>query len=755
MSCIIRTTTLSSPIREYGGIRSLALRIGLLSLLIVACAEPPPGEQVQHRGGVVARVGEESIDRRDVEEFAASLLPGLRSEQEDAAARRDYLQTLIDEKLLVLEARARGLDTTTQADFEYAFRKHIVGQYERRHLHPLVSTTQQEVRERLVRDGLDKERLLSWLVVNTEEEAIRIRQRLQEGEDFAELARLHSIDERNAAAGGEVGFFDGSSLRMGLSIQLFRELEPGEVSEPVPAGDAYLLIRFTEERESRNHRQHREAYQAIHREKLAVERRPLVEELAYESDLSLQREGLAILVSKTPGGTSRPEFTPDELATVLYEYEGGKVTVGDYDFAFRKVGRMPGLGDRAVVEKGAQIWVLPDIMIWEEARKLGYHESLPALEWKKRKEVELLLMALRRTAVQDQVEVHEEEARQLYLAQPDLFVDSDQIWIEEILVDDLDQATALRQRLESGEQFDELVHLSKRQGAGDDGHLHLHAHRRAKYGDLVDEALAAEVGQLVGPVKVPQGYSVFRVLEKSRGELRPFAEAKKQATAILRLRREEQRFNSLVSDLRQKYADQVRIFERELSAVKLPVDDAYVRKQEATRDSLHDLALTHAAEADFEAAYAELENALRVEGVGSAYTHRLLAFIHSNRGQYDEAEKALWQAIEADSSGAEARYELAVLYSKQGRPEEAESSLMRALGLNPAYKEAWNELGGLYTEAGRHDEADRALKRALEIDSNYAEAYYNLSRLLSAQGQAEEATAMLNRFESLSSSPTR
>ena len=195
----------------------------------------------------------------------------------------------------------------------------------------------------------------------------------------------------------------------------------------------------------------------------------------------------------------------------------------------------------------------------------------------------LLLMALRRTAVRDQVEVHEEEARQLYLAQPDLFMDSDQIWIEEILVDDVDEARVLRQRLESGEQFDDLAHLSKRAGT-EDGHLHLHAHRRAKYGDLVDAALAAELGQLVGPVKVPQGYSVFRVLEKSSGELMPFAEVKKQATAILRLRREEQRFNNLVSDLRQKYADQVRIFEPDLNAVKLPVDDAYVRRQEAIRD---------------------------------------------------------------------------------------------------------------------------------------------------------------------------
>ena len=127
----------------------------------------------------------------------------LRPEKEGDAARRDYLQTLIDEKLLVLDARRRGIDTTRafQAGYQYAVRRHVVDQYERRHLHPLVSISGQEVRARLARDGLDHQRLLSWIVVETEGEAARIRRRLEEGADFAGLARLHSIDERSCRDG--------------------------------------------------------------------------------------------------------------------------------------------------------------------------------------------------------------------------------------------------------------------------------------------------------------------------------------------------------------------------------------------------------------------------------------------------------------------------------------------------------------------------------------------------------------------------
>ncbi len=760
---------------------------GCLPLLVVACADTPPGEQPDPPSAVVARVGEESIDRREVEEFGASLLPGLRPEKGGDAARRDYLQTLIDEKLLVLEARSRGIDTSSafQADYQYALRRHIVDLYERRHLHPHVSIAEQEVRDRLARDGLDHERLLSWIVVETEEQATRILRRLEEGADFAELARLHSIDKRFVETGGEVGFVDGSVVsRVGIPVQLFHELESGEVSEPLPSGGAYLLVRFTEEREESSPRNRRRARADLGKEKLAVERRALVEELTYGSGLSLKPEGLAILVGKEPGGTSRPKLTPAEAATTLFTYEEGEITVGDYDWAFRQLGRMPGLGDSVAVVEAARVWVLPDIMIREAARKLGYHQTPAVLGWKKRKEVELLLMALRRM-VRDQVEVGEEDARQFYLDHPDLFVETPQIWIQEILVDDPEAAAAVRQRLESGEPFEDLAHLTERPGT-ENGNLHMHGHQRARYGELVDQGLAADVGQLVGPVQVPQGYSVFRVVERSEGKFQPFAAAERRATASLRVRREEELFNSLVAEVREKYADRVRIFEPELGAIQLPEDDL---RQLAARDSVydlgiahaqkgrtaeaieafrtairidstflssyHDLALAHAAEGDFEAAYAEMENALRVGGEGSAYTYRLLAFFHSNQGRYEEAEKALWQATEVDSNGEEAHYELGVLYNRQGRPGEAESSFMQALRLDPAYKEVWNELGGLYTNAGRHDEADRALRRALEIDSGYAQAYYNLSQLRSAQGQAEEATALLKRFESLSGSPAK
>ncbi|MCY3792404.1 MAG: hypothetical protein OXH63_26795, partial [Gemmatimonadetes bacterium] len=76
--------------------------IGLLCIL-VTCSQDP-------RENIVAVVGERQITAGDLRKFALNLLPGLRSNEEGQKAREDYLQTLIDRQVLLLEAYDQGLD---------------------------------------------------------------------------------------------------------------------------------------------------------------------------------------------------------------------------------------------------------------------------------------------------------------------------------------------------------------------------------------------------------------------------------------------------------------------------------------------------------------------------------------------------------------------------------------------------------------------------------------------------------------------
>ena len=536
--------------------------------LFAACSPSPPEEPV------VALVGEEPIYKSEVEEFAASLLPGLRSKQSGQKARLDYLQTLIDEKLLVRRARDQGLDTTRSFATEAAraFRDKVVDYYQQQHLSPRVTVTDGEIQERFIKDGFNRERALSRLVVQTEEEAARLREQWEQGADFAVLAREHSLDQSRASQGGYMGFISRPwALRMHIPAQTFDSLATSAVSRPLPLGKAYQLIRFAEERDADPALYRRQIERRIRREKTAIQRRALAEELTYELGLRLRSEGLEILKLKRTGSRLFPELSPQEAATPLYTYKRGEITVGTYIDAFRQAAVRPALGDSLAVVRAAWQTVIPPIAFWEAALQQDYHEHPALLKWKERDEIERLLMALRQTAVDDQVVVTSEEVETFYRDNPHLFKEPAELWLQEVLLQNLDRVAQLRQRLDQGATLDELIPLSQRPGAVEaEGKLHLHSYEKAKYGGLVEQALQADPGQLVGPVKVTGGYSIFRLLEKSGGNLMPFDTVKQRAEATLRYQREQPIFEVLVSAVRELYAGQVRIFEDVLRQVRLP-----------------------------------------------------------------------------------------------------------------------------------------------------------------------------------------
>lgn len=86
----------------------------------------------------------------------------------------------------------------------------------------------------------------SHILVETEEEAQALRDQIDEGADFAELAREHSQDGA-AQGGGALGWFGP-----GMMVQPFEDavmaLEVGEVSQPIETQFGWHLVLLSETR---------------------------------------------------------------------------------------------------------------------------------------------------------------------------------------------------------------------------------------------------------------------------------------------------------------------------------------------------------------------------------------------------------------------------------------------------------------------------------------------------------------------------
>jgi foldase protein PrsA len=89
------------------------------------------------------------------------------------------------------------------------------------------------------------------IVTGSEEEALQVRRELQEGANFATLARERSIDNLTAENGGDLGVVSENDPYLSAEfLQKVRTLPLNEDSMPFPVENGYAVIRVTQRSET-------------------------------------------------------------------------------------------------------------------------------------------------------------------------------------------------------------------------------------------------------------------------------------------------------------------------------------------------------------------------------------------------------------------------------------------------------------------------------------------------------------------------
>ena len=526
---------------------------------------------------VVARVGDEEITIDDLRSFRGDVPELFRSRETGVEKMRDYLRTMIDMKLMLLEARESALDRDEGflREWEKAQRERLVAEFLERDIRQGIDIPPEELKGRYEESKWSHLIMVARIRTDSEEAATEVVRALEQGTSFENVARERSSDRETAEDGGLIPYYVGrpniGDLRVTMEIaeQLF-ELNVGEVSEPFPLRAGYEIYKVVE-RISAPARYGEIFARETLKEEFFTRREQRLLELVAEFAVQMDPKGVERLIDKAPKARGETiDLSAQEQQMILCRFDGGQLTLKDFADLYQQVWPvLPVRFDSTGIVEFTTQNLLSNLLMHQVALREGYEKDESVATGLKAGKELLLLNALREREVEKRIAVSDEEARLYYDANLDRFMRPGDVHVIEILTGSRAEAEQYLLRIRGGEDIGQLASLhSLRVGAREnEGRLHMHGYERKRYGTLLDSAMKTQPGESNGPVPVEEGYSVFQVVEKVDPKPQPFAEAVSRATYFVKKEKKERLFQDLLSRLREKYAPQVVVFEDHLKAV--------------------------------------------------------------------------------------------------------------------------------------------------------------------------------------------
>jgi peptidyl-prolyl cis-trans isomerase C len=206
--------------------------------------------EVTSSGPVVAKVNGVEIRESDVALAEEDI--GQEMQAPTPEAKRDQLIAYLGDMILIVQAaEAKKIQDTD------TFKKRLDFYRKKLLMETLMSSEAKgavtEAAMRKVYDDATKQMTAEeevrarHILVESEEEAKAIREELEKGADFAELAKSKSKDPGAAAEGGDLGYFAKEQMVPEFAGVAFK-LEPGKLSDPVKSPFGWHIIKVEDKR---------------------------------------------------------------------------------------------------------------------------------------------------------------------------------------------------------------------------------------------------------------------------------------------------------------------------------------------------------------------------------------------------------------------------------------------------------------------------------------------------------------------------
>ena len=539
----------------------LRLFLSLLTALLSACTspEPPPNPDV------LARVGDVTIRRARVERAASRLFP----KNAPGDLQRQALERLIDVEVLLLAARQEGLENDFQVKSKVAQQEQelILDEMYRRGVVAVAEDIDRdEARQYFEQHYIGQQRRVSRILASGPAAIDQVLARLRGPDSFAEVASELSDDGNTAQQGGDLGWKSRLDFKNYVLRRQIFGAKLGQIIGPVQEPDGFSVFVVTDEREVSFENMAVAVIKAMQEQKHTLATFEFLEGLANRADIEERREIFELLLARlSEAGEEMPTFKQGETQLVLLELDGEPWTLSNFMAAMTSERNPAEIRELDDLRRFARRLYALKVLLPRHAREIGIREAERVAKGIETTRRQALVERIRQVKVLETLNPSKEEIGAYYEAHKELYVREERISILEILVDTRVQADSLLAAIERGGDLGDLARRYSRRSTRirrAEGRIQLL--RPDKYGNLGWEAKNAEIGQIVGPVKTAQGFTVFKVLKKIPGHQQSLDEVWGRVRSHLLQDLTQERFDALLAKLNDQYADQIHIYEDRL-----------------------------------------------------------------------------------------------------------------------------------------------------------------------------------------------
>ena len=394
----------------------------------------------------------------------------------------------------------------------------------------------------------------------------QIKTRLSGGESFADLATEFTDDPSGKSSGGDLGWFGWGKMVGPFQDAAFK-LNPGEVSGVVETSFGLHIIKLEAKRE-------------LERGTFDEVKNSLKQQAGKEKGQELSQKANLFLENQKQGAGF--EVLPDGVHDLFLVFEKSSNKQDPMDKVLKKLNfsaplfmlNGEGLGSSWIIEElktidegqkprfsseNQLLSILDQLVTQYLVVSYGYEQNYNQdLEFSEKINALVERYAYEAFIAQEinaNLTPGEEELVAFYEKnKADKYMDKKKVQVREVFVKDSLMAVALRKRIDAGELIDNLARrYTERKATKDAGGL-LPPFQEGRYGEMGKTAFSLNPGEISGPIKLGNGYSVIRLEDTIPEGAKPYEKVKGRVRTEIMGELREARTNAVFEALKKEHS---------------------------------------------------------------------------------------------------------------------------------------------------------------------------------------------------------